>query len=163
MSVGQTPGKMRTSVWWHQFCLRSNEALDTVSASQKHKIQTQILAGSAEWGPGNYYTGEETKQKLKVWVHANVAIDFQPLTLVSSYWLKLSASLSRPSAASVCTASYFLTFSGIDHLQGKLPTKNSLVGNPVKCNYSSNHYLFIKVSLLKENIFWLKGISKEYY
>ena len=112
---------------------------------------------------GNYYTGEGTKHKLQFWVHAKVAIDFQPLTLVSSYWLKLSASLSSLSAATVCNASYFLTFGGIDHLQGKLPTKNSLVGNPVKCNYSSKHYLFIKVSLLKENIFWLKGISKEYY
>ena len=36
------------TVWWHQFCLRSNEALDTVSASEKHKIQTQIISGSAE-------------------------------------------------------------------------------------------------------------------
>ena len=75
--------------------------------------------------PGNYNTGEETKQKPQLWVHAKVAIDFHPLPLVSSYWIKLSASLSSLSAATVCNASYFPTFGGIDHLQGKLPAKNS--------------------------------------
>ena len=45
---------MRTSVWWHQFCLRFNESLNTLSQSQKHKsiviteTETLFLAGSAD-------------------------------------------------------------------------------------------------------------------
>ena len=113
--------------------------------------------------PGNYYTGEGAKPKLKIWVVARIVIDFQPLTLVSSYWLKLSASLSSLEAATEepCFEMFYLC--GINHLQGKLPMKNSLVWYPVNCIYSSNYYLFINVSHLKENIFWLEGISKEYY
>ena len=112
---------------------------------------------------GNYNTGEGAKPKLQSWVVAKIVIDFQPLTLVSSYWLKLSASLSSLSAATVEPCFKRIYLCGINHLQGKLPMKNSLIWYPVNCIYSSKYYLFSNVSHLKENNFWLEGISKEYY